>query len=119
NQCRALRRRQARNRHPGSGCAERLRGCGSGICYQLPQSGNRYSSRRGHRGALYYFGTCVSGVVAVPRGQGVATGVGAFLALAPRAVLVVLAIFFVIVAIFRYVSLGSIVASAIFPVLAF
>jgi glycerol-3-phosphate acyltransferase PlsY len=52
-------------------------------------------------------------------GKGVATGVGAFIALAPRAVLVVLAVFFVIVAIFRYVSLGSIVASAIFPVLAF
>jgi glycerol-3-phosphate acyltransferase PlsY len=52
-------------------------------------------------------------------GKGVATGVGAFIALAPRAVLVVLAIFVIIVAIFRYVSLGSIVASAIFPVLAF
>jgi glycerol-3-phosphate acyltransferase PlsY len=52
-------------------------------------------------------------------GKGVATGVGAFIALAPRAVLVVLAIFLIIVAIFRYVSLGSIVASAIFPVLAF
>lgn len=52
-------------------------------------------------------------------GKGVATGVGAFIALAPRAVLVVLAVFFVIVAIFRYVSLGSIVASAIFPILAF
>lgn len=52
-------------------------------------------------------------------GKGVATGVGAFIALAPRAVLVVLAIFVIIVAIFRYVSLGSVVASAIFPVLAF
>jgi glycerol-3-phosphate acyltransferase PlsY len=52
-------------------------------------------------------------------GKGVATAVGAFAGLAPRAVLVVLAIFLVIVAIFRYVSLGSIVASATFPVLAF
>jgi len=52
-------------------------------------------------------------------GKGVATGVGAFVAIAPRAVLVVLAIFLVIVAIFRYVSLGSVVASAIFPVSAF
>jgi len=52
-------------------------------------------------------------------GKGVATGVGAFVGLAPRAVLVVLAIFVVIVLISRYVSLGSIVASAVFPVLAY
>ena len=52
-------------------------------------------------------------------GKGVATGVGAFLGLAPRAVLVVLAIFLIIVAISRYVSLGSVVASAAFPILAY
>lgn len=52
-------------------------------------------------------------------GKGVATAVGAFLGLAPRAVLVVLAIFLIIVAISRYVSLGSVVASAVFPVLAY
>jgi glycerol-3-phosphate acyltransferase PlsY len=52
-------------------------------------------------------------------GKGVATAVGAFLGMAPRAVLLVLAIFLVIVVISRYVSLGSIVASAAFPVLAF
>jgi acyl phosphate:glycerol-3-phosphate acyltransferase len=52
-------------------------------------------------------------------GKGVATAVGAFLGLAPRAVLIVFAIFLLIVVIFRYVSLGSIIASAIFPVLAF
>ncbi|MBV9436724.1 MAG: glycerol-3-phosphate 1-O-acyltransferase PlsY [Acidobacteria bacterium] len=48
-------------------------------------------------------------------GKGVATAVGAFVGLAPRAVLIVLAVFLIIVAIFRYVSLGSIVGSAIFP----
>ena len=52
-------------------------------------------------------------------GKGVATAVGAFVGLAPRAVLVVLGIFLVIVLISRYVSLGSIVASALFPLLAF
>jgi len=52
-------------------------------------------------------------------GKGVATGVGAFLGLAPRAVLVVLAIFLIIVAISRYVSLGSVVASAVFTILAY
>lgn len=52
-------------------------------------------------------------------GKGVATAVGAFAGLAPRAVLVVLAVFLIIVAISRYVSLGSIVGSAVFPFLAF
>ena len=52
-------------------------------------------------------------------GKGVATAVGAFLGLAPRAVLVVFAVFLIIVVISRYVSLGSIVGSAIFPVLAY
>src|SRR5579885_330832 len=52
-------------------------------------------------------------------GKGVATAVGAFIGLAPRAVLVVLAIFLIIVAISRYVSLGSVVASAVFPILVY
>jgi acyl phosphate:glycerol-3-phosphate acyltransferase len=52
-------------------------------------------------------------------GKGVATAVGAFAALAPRAILVVLAIFLVIVLLFRYISLGSVIASAIFPILAY
>ena len=51
-------------------------------------------------------------------GKGVATGVGTFLAIAPKAVLVVLIIFAVLVAAFRYISLGSIVATAAFPVFA-
>jgi len=51
-------------------------------------------------------------------GKGVATGVGSFVALAPKAVLVVLVIFVAIVAAFRYISLGSIVATAAFPVFA-
>ncbi len=51
-------------------------------------------------------------------GKGVATGVGTFLAIAPKAVLVVLVIFAVLVAAFRYISLGSIVATAAFPIFA-
>ncbi len=51
-------------------------------------------------------------------GKGVATGVGAFLALAPKAVLIALIIFVAIVAAFRYISLGSIVATAAFPIFA-
>jgi glycerol-3-phosphate acyltransferase PlsY len=52
-------------------------------------------------------------------GKGVATGAGAFLALAPTSLAIVLAIFAVIVIASRYVSLGSIVATAVFPVLAY
>jgi acyl phosphate:glycerol-3-phosphate acyltransferase len=48
-------------------------------------------------------------------GKGVATGLGVFLALAPKAVLVVLAVFVAIVAVTRYISLGSMVAAALFP----
>ena len=52
-------------------------------------------------------------------GKGVATGVGAFVALAPKSVGVVLLIFLIVVAASRYVSLGSIVAAALFPVFAY
>jgi glycerol-3-phosphate acyltransferase PlsY len=48
-------------------------------------------------------------------GKGVATGLGAFLMIAPKAVLLSAGIFFILVLIFRYVSLGSIVAVAAFP----
>ena len=50
-------------------------------------------------------------------GKGVATGVGVFIAIAPWQVVLVLAIFAVTVAIWRYISLGSIVATAAFPLL--
>ena len=48
-------------------------------------------------------------------GKGVATGLGAFAMIAPKAVLVSAAIFIVLVIALRYVSLGSIVAVAAFP----
>ncbi|HLH08098.1 MAG TPA: glycerol-3-phosphate 1-O-acyltransferase PlsY [Terriglobales bacterium] len=51
-------------------------------------------------------------------GKGVATGVGSFLSIAPKAVGVVLLLFIAIVAISRYVSLGSIIATAAFPICA-
>jgi glycerol-3-phosphate acyltransferase PlsY len=49
-------------------------------------------------------------------GKGVATGLGAFIVLAPRAALVAVAVFVAVVLVSRYVSLGSIVAVAAFPV---
>jgi len=50
-------------------------------------------------------------------GKGVATGVGVFIALAPLQVVLVLVIFAIIVAVWRYISLGSIIATAAFPLL--
>lgn len=44
-----------------------------------------------------------------------ATGLGSFALIAPKAVLVAVAIFVVVVLVLRYVSLGSIVAVALFP----
>jgi len=47
----------------------------------------------------------------------VATALGAFFCLAPKPVLAMVAVFVVVVAVSRYISLGSIVAALCFPVL--
>jgi len=52
-------------------------------------------------------------------GKGVATGLGSFIVIAPKAVLVAAGIFIAVVVIFRYVSLGSITAVASFPLLVY
>ena len=51
-------------------------------------------------------------------GKGVATGVGAFLAVAPKAVLIALAVFVVVVLVSRRVSVGSSLGAALVPVFA-
>ena len=51
-------------------------------------------------------------------GKGVATGLGAFLWLTPKALLVMVGIFMLLAAAFRYVSLASVVASLCLPFLA-
>lgn len=48
-------------------------------------------------------------------GKGVATAIGAFLALAPWAALVSVGIFVLVVALTRYVSLGSVLAMVLLP----
>ena len=50
-------------------------------------------------------------------GKGVATAVGAFSGLAPRAMVVALVLFVIVVAVTRYISLGSMVAAGVFPLL--
>ena len=51
-------------------------------------------------------------------GKGVATGLGSWIGLAPKGVLVMVVVFVIMVALFRYISLGSITAAAIFPMAA-
>jgi acyl phosphate:glycerol-3-phosphate acyltransferase len=51
-------------------------------------------------------------------GKGVATGLGSFAVIAPKAILVMVCVFIVLVLAFRYVSLASVVGVALFPVLA-
>ncbi len=51
-------------------------------------------------------------------GKGVATGFGVFLVAAPWAALAAIGVFFLVVAITRYVALGSILGAASFPVFA-
>jgi len=48
-------------------------------------------------------------------GKGVATGLGSFLVITPKPVLLATAIFILIVILLRYVSLASIIAVALFP----
>src|ERR1700730_4828325 len=50
-------------------------------------------------------------------GKGVATGLGAFIVLAPKSVLFAVAIFVAVVFLFRYVYLGSVLAVLLFPLL--
>ena len=52
-------------------------------------------------------------------GKGVATAVGAFAMLAPGSIVLVFLLFLVTVAITHFVSLGSILAAAVFPILAY
>ena len=51
-------------------------------------------------------------------GKGVATGLGSFLLLTPKAILVAIGIFFVLMIAFRYVSVASVIAAASLPLFA-
>jgi glycerol-3-phosphate acyltransferase PlsY len=59
---------------------------------------------------LAIVGNCWPVFLRFKGGKGVATGLGAFLALTPRAILLAMAVWIVLAAAFRYVSLASILA---------
>jgi glycerol-3-phosphate acyltransferase PlsY len=50
-------------------------------------------------------------------GKGVATSLGAFVLLAPKSILCMVGVFLLVIAVLRYVSLGSVLAAALFPLL--
>jgi glycerol-3-phosphate acyltransferase PlsY len=52
-------------------------------------------------------------------GKGVATGLGSFLLLTPKAVLLAMAVFVAMATVYRYVSLASVAAAASLPMFAF
>lgn len=64
---------------------------------------------------LAVFGHCFPVWLGFRGGKGVATGVGVFLSLYPLAVACAAVIFILVVVLTRYVSLGSILATAAFP----
>ena len=70
-------------------------------------------------GAAAIVGHVWSIYVGMRGGKGVATSAGVFLALAPHAVLAALVIWGILVFATGYVSLGSVVAAAVMPVLVF
>lgn len=68
-------------------------------------------------GVLAVLGHCFPFAIGFKGGKGVATSVGAYARLAPLALAPALAVFVVIVAATRYVSLGSMISSGLIPVL--
>ena len=67
---------------------------------------------------LAVVGNCWPVFLRFKGGKGVATALGAFLALTPRAILVAMAVWIVLTAAFRYVSLASILVCVCLPIVA-
>ena len=70
-------------------------------------------------GSLAVLGHCFPVFIKFKGGKGVATTLGAYLAAAPIPALLSVAIFLIVVLITKYVSLGSLLAMAGFPLLVF
>jgi glycerol-3-phosphate acyltransferase PlsY len=68
-------------------------------------------------GIAVMVGSVASVFMRLRGGKGVATGAGVFLGLAPLAAAICIAVWAALVTAFRYVSLGSLVAAAVLPLL--
>jgi glycerol-3-phosphate acyltransferase PlsY len=70
-------------------------------------------------GFLAILGHCFPIFIRFKGGKGVATALGAYLALAPVAALLSVAVFVIVVMLTKYVSLGSLLALAAYPLFVF
>ncbi len=88
------------------------KGTAAVLLVRLVTADPRYAAAAGFAAVLGHVFPLYSGFRG---GKGVATAVGAFLALAPLATVVCLAVFVGVVAATRYVSLGSMIAIVLLP----
>ena len=122
-QCDAHGIKEACDRHPGARCSQGLSGGGHGDCPgergRIRPPAHPVYLLAGLAAIFAILGHVFPVWLRFKGGKGVATGVGVFFALAPKAILIVLGIFALILAGSRYVSLASIIASAAFPLIAY
>ena len=97
------------------GCVAVKLGALIAVYFALPASARNYEALAGLCAVLGHMFPVWLGFKG---GKGAATGFGVFLVAAPWAALAAIAVFFLVLALSRYVSLASIIGSASFPIFA-